>query len=230
MRAHMPLSRRRHTTLRRRLAAALAADSFSIVEHAADAPLPAPWQVATLLNVLRFVDAVNALLFRRLVPVGRATAEANHALEDALAATYGDLMAWGDEALQARFSGTAQYLKSAKRFGLLHFAGEAGALPTARSSTIASISIGCSRQQLLERASLQPHLIVPALVGLPNAADKLLARLHGPECVAMVQEYLCGSFDDDRIYTLVYDTDTDDCASDADADDVDADGSDGVVQ
>ena len=33
-------------------------------------------------------------------------------------------VAWGDHALQARFSAGTQYLKSAKRFGLLRYRGE----------------------------------------------------------------------------------------------------------
>ena len=84
-----------------------------------------PAQVATVLNVLRFVDALNALLRRRLVD---GVKEALVGGETRLSASYDALMSWGDEALQARFSGATQYLKSAKKFGFLHYEGEAAVL------------------------------------------------------------------------------------------------------
>ena len=77
-----------------------------------------PSQLATLFNTLRFVDAVNTLLERDLVEVSEAAESGERS------ASYDALMAWGDKALQARFSAATQYLKSAKRFGLLHYAGE----------------------------------------------------------------------------------------------------------
>ena len=122
-----------------------------------------PGQLATLLNTLRFVDAVNALLSRRVVdvvetrhgPDGRVlpparscvpqsndaadAAPAQHGHTTAggspptnasvttLSAEYDDLMAWGEQALQARFAGATQYLKAAKSYGLVHYGGEMSA-------------------------------------------------------------------------------------------------------
>ena len=57
-----------------------------------------PAQLATLFNTLRFVDAINSLLSRRLVD---HVTEGEHGW---LSAPYSEIMAWGDHALQARSS------------------------------------------------------------------------------------------------------------------------------
>ena len=64
-----------------------------------------PGQVHTMLNVLRFVDTINAMLARRLV----------HVAHGGRAAPFEVLMAWEEAALQARFSGALGYLKASKR-------------------------------------------------------------------------------------------------------------------
>ena len=52
------------------------------------------------------------------------TWQVHEGLDGALSAEYDELMAWGDQALQARFAGATQYLKAAKSFGLVHYGGE----------------------------------------------------------------------------------------------------------
>ena len=121
-----------------------------------------PGQVATLLNVLAFVDVLNALLSQRLV----ATACLGGA-----SATFEELVAWEEGALQARFSGAAQYLKAAKKYGLLRFDGE---MPL--GCVIESHSVGRSRQQLLARVLTRPQLIGASMDG-----KELVRRILGPE-------------------------------------------------
>jgi hypothetical protein len=184
-----------------------------------------PAQVATLLNVLRLVDAINALLSRGLV-VPSAAVDAHAPCEESmsaeagastnrgeggmevgrtLGASYDALTSWGDGALQARFSGATQYLKSAKRFGLIHFQGEAAKLAIAanRGMIVRSHCVGCSRAELLRRAMTQPLKIVPAMADVPNAAEKLAARLNDIPFKSMVDAFVSGSFDTDQIYAIV---------------------------
>ena len=176
-----------------------------------------PSQLATLLNTLRFVDALNALLARRLVGVS----------EDAgglLSATYDELMAWGDRALQARFAGATQYLKAAKSFGLVHYGGEMRAfLPKAatfgsgrpdepaairRECRVRSASLGLSRRALLDRSLQRPDRIVPAMFAAAfdsaqandwsraAACARLRQLVHTVEPFAsMVRDFVGGSFE-----------------------------------
>ena len=154
-----------------------------------------PSQLATMFNTLRFVDAVNGLLQRRVVEVterrpkeeassaetgaatsavtspaasatsGAAAAAATGPEETVLlAAQYEDLMAWGDKALQARFGGCTQYLKAAKRFGLLHYRGQMLHEGTSKRAVLESSSVGKTRIELLETALARPGRIVPAVL------------------------------------------------------------------
>ncbi len=134
-----------------------------------------PGQVATLLNVLSFVDVLNAMLTRRLVP-----------MHGAHGATFEALVAWHDGALQARFSGAAQYLKAAKKYGLLHFDGE---MPL--GCVIQSLSLGRSRQQLLGAVLMRPQLIGASMDG-----RELVRRVLGPEFESQVERFTKGSFEE----------------------------------
>lgn len=225
-----------------------------------------PAQLATLLNVLRFVDAINAILDRGYVassmekdvegmksstsalrlpvatklPAPRTTSAAAQVAAPAQAAAsvvstlaadplestctsphssslkpdamlrsaqYEELMDWGDAALQARFGGAAQYIKSARRFGLLHFEGDIGEL-VVRGGRVISRSIGSTREDLLHFCLRRPLLVVPGLAGVANPIERLKKKLDGPPCRALIDEYLSGSFDTDQIYSVV-DTVTD---------------------
>ena len=163
-----------------------------------DAALPA--QVATLLNVLRFVDAVNEILRRSLVVAvpcggaggsggvdgggdgggggdgddgggdggvdGQGSASGPGCDSDSTACRFEELMSWNGQALQGRFSGAVQYLRSGKRYGLLDFDGE---LP--QGQLIRSLSFSCGRDILLRRALEKPHLVVPTLPPPPSLAE-----------------------------------------------------------
>lgn len=96
-----------------------------------------PGQLATCLNVLRFVDAVNGLLSRQWL-------QSPYASMDGV--PYNLLMSWNDRALQARYSAAAQYLRSGKKFGMLHFEGEY----PAGDIVVFSCSVGRTRRELLE--------------------------------------------------------------------------------
>ena len=116
---------------------------------------------------------------------------------------------------QARFSGTAQYLKSAKKFGLLDFDGE---LPLPyRGLVVVSHSIAQSRDQMLQVALRQPKLVVPTLTAAPapirgmGSTDvgtvgdgdsgsraliaKLATKLQAPRFQQQIDGFLQGSFD-----------------------------------
>ena len=156
-----------------------------------------PGQLDTALNTLRFVDTLNALLGRGLVGGGGA---GDDAVVAAAAVTSGgahprvgfhELMAWGDGAVQERFSGTAQYLRSGKKFGLLWFAGE---YPHG-DIEIESSSVGQSRQQLLDGVLHQPQLIVPSYG--PEDVATLSAQLEAPRLAALVDDFLGGTVEDD---------------------------------
>ena len=88
-------------------------------------------------NPERFVDAVNALLSRQWLHSPYASMDG---------VPYDLLMAWDDQALQARYSAAAQYLRSGKKFGMLYFDGE---YPTG-DVIVFSRSVGRSRRELLE--------------------------------------------------------------------------------
>jgi len=152
-----------------------------------------PSQVATLYNTLRFVDAVNALLVRRLVPTTEAA-------DGGLSTSYVELMAWGDKALQARFAGATQYLKAAKKFGLLHFRGEVLHEGVAeRSNAVHSWSLGCKRQALLDLALLKPQRILPAIARAhPRVRDSVVRFLVFESSYAeQTADFLQGSFEQD---------------------------------
>ena len=118
-----------------------------------------PGQLATLYNTLRFVDAVNALISRRVVEVSESV-EGSGSFDTA---QYESLMAWGDKALQSRFGGCTQYLKAAKKFKFLHYRGEMLHEGTSKRAVLQSSSLGLSREELLARALQQPERVVPAL-------------------------------------------------------------------
>ena len=224
-------------------------------------------QVATALNVLRFVDAVNAILRRRLVPIvlpdmdggclpAASLYVANKAVETAMeeaemiravcsdadggdlmtggsgavagddtlspdeagskgdatsvvgqqsasslppvsrsAAHYTHLMEWSGHALQNRFSGAVQYLRSGKRYGLLDFDGEAP-----QGHLITSQSLGASRAELLTAALRQVHLIVPSLQSSDapsvSAADAMRRKIRH-EFWRQLDDFLAGTFESD---------------------------------
>jgi len=134
-----------------------------------------PGQVATLLNVLTFVDALNAIFRRGLV---ETPAEG--------AATYEALIGWAEGALQARFSGAAQYLKAARKYGLVHFDGEIplGCLITSRS-------LQRTRHQLLASVLTRPKLIGASMEG-----KELVRRVLGPEFEVQIAAYTKGTFEE----------------------------------
>ena len=134
-----------------------------------------PGQVATLLNVLSFVDAVNELLIRRLVKMPGENS-----------AVFEALTGWDDGALQARFSGAAQYLRAAKKYGLLHFDGE---MPL--GCVITSLSLGRSRHRLLAAVLMRPQLIGASMDG-----RELVRRVLGPEFEVQLERFVEGTFDD----------------------------------
>ena len=245
-----------------------------------------PSQLATMLNVLRFVDAVNAILLREYVDVlicrvpetslgvgatlsaapgksrwketgakasagsssargigssrgssrggaggggsGSARSSSGNGGNGASASSslsssspcscssstprssrmsrsvsYDDLMSWGDAALQTRFSGVAQYLKSSKRLGLLTFEGE-----LARSGRVTSLSLGLSRGDLLRVALQNPLFWVPAMRDDPKPAEKLASKLESAPHKGQVDDFLRGCFDGDHIYSVVDASDT----------------------
>ena len=203
-----------------------------------------PSQMATLLNTLRFVDAVNALISRRSVKVVEGA-------DGALYADYEALMAWGEQALQARFAGATQYLKAAKSFGLLHYGGEMLAfLPKAATfeghdkggvthatCQVVSHTLGHTRGQLLEAALRKPERVVPAMfasamdpalsneVSRAAAIERLSVLVNTVEPFrAMAREYLVSSFESElRECTFLLDDEFWPSDDDDDDDDDDAD-------
>ena len=151
-----------------------------------------PSQIATLFNTLRFVDAINALLERHLV-------ETNDEADGARSASYESLMAWGDKALQARFSGSTQYLKAARHYGLLHFRGEILHEGSRDGRKVTSHSLGCSRKALLERAMLLPQRILPAIANChPRVRDTVVRHMIFQSSYAeQTNEFFGGSVEKD---------------------------------
>lgn len=141
-----------------------------------------PGQLETALNTLRFVDAVNALLSRPgLLSPGQAGVDG---------ALLSSLIEWADGTLQQRFSGAAQYLRSAKKFRLISFEGEYP-LPTV---WIKSRCIGASRRDLLDVAMKEPRLIVPSTSG----EDDLIRMIEGRQELSLqMDSFLGGSFEGD---------------------------------
>ena len=184
-----------------------------------------PGNLATLYNTLRFVDAVNTLISRRLVEVTEHPEDGG-----TLSAKYDALMAWGDKALQARFSAASQYLRAAKKFGLLHFAGQMlhEGLASASVARVRSRSLHKSRQELLDAALRKPHRILPSMgagtaMSRAVASDRLVRLLHSPEFLPQVLEFLSGSFEAELRGCVMYDEFwPEDVDSDADETDNDA--------
>ena len=149
-----------------------------------------PGQLDTALNTLRFLDALNCLVARELVDVTTRG--------DAHGVPFGVLLDWREGALLQRFSSAAQYLRSAKRFGLLAFDGE---YPHS-STLLESRCVGCTRKQLLDHALLLPQYIVPSMTAEGDAA-KLASTVHADtRLVPKVDDFLGGSFDEDIGYVL----------------------------
>ena len=141
-----------------------------------------PGQLDTCLNTLRMIDALNALLQQRLVetttdamsrtahrpPAGSSSQGSARSVERGPSFGLFDrfdegvpfraLLEWNDGILVRRFAGLAQYLRSGKRFGLIHFDGE---YPHGEV-VVHSSSVGHGRPQLLRTAMRQPQLLVPA--------------------------------------------------------------------
>ena len=141
-----------------------------------------PGQIATMLNVLRFVDAINAMISRPLID---STADG---------VPFDKLMSWHENAITLRFSSAAQYLRSGKKFGLLGFDGE---YPMGKT-VIYSKCVGQNRQSLLGRALRQPSLIVPYLSTTQADVDKLGRMVAAlPDIKEAVDDYLDGDFDED---------------------------------
>lgn len=141
-----------------------------------------PGQLATAFNTLRFVDAINALV---------GSGELGEACRTVDAAPFEALMGWRDGALQQRFSGAAQYLRSGKKFGLLHFEGE---YPMG-DVRIESRCMGYTREQLWESAIRQPQLVVPHMTG-PDDADKLRNTIEQlDDATEQLNSFIKGSFD-----------------------------------
>jgi hypothetical protein len=95
-----------------------------------------------MLNVLQFVDTVNSVFMRNLISMAAPDA-----------ATFEEIMSWEDGALQARFSGAAQYLKAAQKYGLLHYDGE---MPQGR--LIRTCSLTKTRRDILSTVLEQPQV------------------------------------------------------------------------
>lgn len=162
-----------------------------------------PGQLATLFNTLRFVDAVNALIERRVVEVTEGSTVGGVGVYDCV--QYEDLMAWGDKALQARFGGCTQYLKAAKRFGFLHYRGEMLHEGTSKRAVLQSYSLGMDRRALLTAALEQPQRVVPALYdaqgGNRRSLDTAKAKLaqlilsEGSPFRQPLVDFLRGSFE-----------------------------------
>lgn len=143
-----------------------------------------PGQLATCLNTLRFVDALNTMLGRGLV-----TSDASQ--DDGV--PFESVFDWQEGAMQQRFSSAAQYLRSGKRFGLLTFEGE---YPRG-DVIIYSQSMVMDRKGLLEHALRMPHLIVPHFT---NEGDDAALRCALEADTALVQQrddFLRTSFDSD---------------------------------
>jgi len=122
------------------------------------------------------------------------------AADGGLSTSYVELMAWGDKALQARFAGATQYLKAAKKFGLLHFRGEVLHEGVAeRSNAVHSWSLGCKRQALLDLALLKPQRILPAIARAhPRVRDSVVRFLVFESSYAeQTADFLQGSFEQD---------------------------------
>jgi hypothetical protein len=141
-----------------------------------------PGQLATAFNTLRFVDAINALV---------GSGELGEEWRALDAAPFEALMGWRDGALQQRFSSAAQYLRSGKKFGLLHFEGE---YPMGEVR-IQSRSMGYTRDQLWQSAIRQPQLIVPRMTG-PDDAEKLRTTMEQlSDATEQLNSFLMGAFD-----------------------------------
>lgn len=134
-----------------------------------------PGQVATLLNVLRFVDAVNHLMREGLVPVVGADQVA-----------YDDVMRWSDRALMSRFSGAVQYFRSARKYGFVEFEGE-----VPQGQMVRSRSLKLGRDKLLSRALEQPKLLSAAM-----PSPRLKEMLTAQEILENFAEYKAESFAD----------------------------------
>ena len=104
---------------------------------------------------------------------------------------FDELMRWNDQAIQARFSGVVQYLRSAKRHGLLDFSGE---MP--QGARIESRCMHWSRRALLERALERGlHLVVPTLSQPSGSAAEDLRRKIAKDFGAQLEEFINTSFE-----------------------------------
>ena len=164
-------------------------------------------QVATLLNVLRLVDAVNAIISMKAhgstsgqedkgeeAHAGDGASGERHSLH------FDDLMNWNGQAVQDRFSGAVQYLRSAKKHGLLDFNGE---MP--QGTLIESRCMRWSRRALLDFAMAQLHLVVPTLpqqTGSTSSSESPVDTLRRRILIEFAQqldEFTNSSFDLDVV-------------------------------
>lgn len=171
--------------------------SSSGSSHAADAPAAAAvvgasqedralaGQVATLLNVLRCVDAINMVLGNRLIKSPYIAQQA---------APYGSLLAWSNGVILQRFAAAPTYIKLARAFGMLYWEKR----DLAANSVIHSSSIGASRRDMLDAAMARPQLIHAAGGAGPEVADRLRHRLQTtPMLAKLVEDFLRGDVTSD---------------------------------
>ena len=124
----------------------------------------------------------------------RATSGERHSLH------FDDLMNWNGQAVQDRFSGAVQYLRSAKKHGLLDFNGE---MP--QGALIESRCMRWSRRALLDFAMAQLHLVVPTLpqrtgsAGSSESPADTLRRRILIEFAQQLDEFTNSSFDLDVV-------------------------------